>query len=72
MREAHAVLAITALTTCPKCNRPVDLFDIESLTRGGALYDELLSNEGFGSDDLDVAIWCPHCSEKFKIRIVIW
>jgi len=42
IQEVSGLLDITAITECPYCENPIDLFEIETLTESGYLHSRLL------------------------------
>lgn len=74
METVNCDLKIEALIECPNevCGIIIDLFEMESLTEDGYLYNELLSDAGFGKENFGEIIKCPECGQVFKVGDVTW
>lgn len=65
-------LQISIEEECPLCEHYFNLFDIESLIDDGHLYQLVLSDKGFGGEDLNIKFDCPNCKNEITIKDVVW
>ena len=72
--KINCQLNITALVSCPHdgCDCIFDLFDIQGLTEDGYLFNELLSDNGFGKKSFGEIVQCPECKQQITIGDVSW
>ncbi len=71
MEEVTAILDISCLICCPKCDAVFDLFEMQEFLDDGNIYDELMSkNRSWGKVNWNKIVHCPECNQKIKISSV--
>lgn len=72
MKEVDGTISISIMVECPYCENVMDLMDLTHLNDDGYIYNQLLSDDGFGKEDWNETIECDECKKEFIIKDVTY